>query len=384
MSDALGIVVHGAAGRMGANQHLARSLVAIRDAGGVALSDGRRIVPDPLLVGRDAAKLQALAETHGIDDWTTDLDAALDDPRPVFFDAAATAPRAALLGRALAAGKHVYCEKPAATRADDALALARRARDAGLRHGVVQDKLWLPGIRKLRRLLASGFFGRVLSVRAEFGYWVFPGDRRPAQRPSWNYRAEDGGGIVLDMLPHWDYLVETLFGRIVAVNCCATTHIPRRWDESGAAYDATCADAAYATFELEGGAVAHFNSSWCVRVRRDDLLTIQVDGTDGSAVCGLRECRTQADADTPRPVWDPDAPATVDYMRDWSPTPDAPDTEACGNAFRAQWEAFIRHVCEGAAFPWDLFAGARGVRLAEAALRSSAERRWVSLPRREE
>ena len=380
MSDSLGIIVHGATGRMGANQHLARSLAAIRDAGGVALADGRRIVPDLLLVGRNAAKLQALAETHGIGDWTTDLDAALDDPRPVFFDAAATAPRAALLERALAAGKHIYCEKPAAARADDALALARRARGAGLRHGVVQDKLWLPGIRKLRRLLDSGFFGRVLSVRGEFGYWVFPGDRQPAQRPSWNYRAEEGGGIVLDMLPHWDYLLETLFGRIAAVSCRAATHIPRRWDESGAAYDATCADAAYATFELESGAVAHFNSSWCVRVRRDDLLVIQVDGTDGSAVCGLRECRIQADADTPRPVWNPDAPAAVDYMRDWSPTP---DDEDYGNAFRAQWEAFIRHVCEDAPFPWDLFAGARGVRLAEAALRSSAERRQVSLPRLE-
>lgn len=375
--ETLGIVMHGVTGRMGTNQHLVRSILAIREQGGVALSDGRRVMPDPLLAGRDAEKLSALAAAHGIADWTADLDSALADPRPVFFDSAVTAPRARLLDRAIAAGKHVYCEKPAAASAADALAVARRARAAGLRHGVVQDKLWLPGIRKLKRLLGSGFFGRILSVRGEFGYWVFPGDRQPAQRPSWNYRAEDGGGIVLDMLPHWDYLLENLFGRVAAVNCLAATHIPKRWDESGAPYDSTAADAACASFEIEGGIVAHFNSSWCARVRRDDLLTIQVDGTDGSAVAGLRDCFIQADAATPRPVWNPDLPATVDYRADWSAVP---GTESPGNAFKAQWEAFIRHVCEGAPFPWDLFAGARGVRLAEAAERSAAERRWIALP----
>ena len=378
MTDTLGVVVHGATGRMGANQHLARSLIAIRDKGGVALSDGRRVVPDLLLAGRDAGKLAALAAAHGIRDWTTDLDLALGDPRPVFFDAARTSARAGLLERAIAAGKHVYCEKPAALRAADALALARRARAAGVKHGVVQDKLWLPGIRKLELLVKSGFFGRVLSVRGEFGYWVFPGDLQPPQRPSWNYRAEDGGGVVLDMLPHWDYLLEGLFGRVAAVSCRAETHIPERRDESGAPYAATAADAAYATFALEGGVIAHFNSSWCVRVRRDDLLTIQVDGTGGSAVAGLRECRTQGAANTPRPVWSPDLPPAVDYAEHWSPVP---DFAAFDNAFLAQWEAFFRHVCEDAPFPWDLFAGARGVALAEAAARSSAERRWIDTPR---
>ena len=291
MADTLGIIMHGATGRMGTNQHLVRSILAIRAAGGVALSDGRRVVPDPLLVGRDASKLSALAAAHGIDDWTTDLDAALSDARPVFFDSALTVSRAGLLGRAVAAGKHIYCEKPVAVGAADALALAREARAAGVRHGVVQDKLWLPGIRKLKLLIDSGFFGRILSVRGEFGYWVFPGDRQPAQRPSWNYREEDGGGIVLDMLPHWDYLLDGLFGRVSAVSCRTAIHLPRRWDEAGRPYESTAADAAYATFELEGGILAHFNSSWCVRVRRDDLLTIQVDGTDGSAVAG---CATAA------------------------------------------------------------------------------------------
>ena len=383
MTETLGVIMHGATGRMGANQHLARSIGAIRRDGGVRLSDGRRVMPDPLLVGRDTAKLEALAAAHGIARWTADLDAALGDPRPVFFDSGLTVSRAALLDRAIAAGKHVYCEKPAAARADAALAAARRARAAGLRHGVVQDKLWLPGVRKLALLVESGFFGRILSVRGEFGYWVFPGDRRyqPAQRPSWNYRERDGGGIVLDMLPHWDYLLETLFGRIAAVSCRAVTHIAERRDESGRPYDADAADAAYATFELENGVIAHFNSSWCVRVRRDDLLTIQVDGTEGSAVAGLRECRTQGAVNTPRPVWNPDSLAAADYAADWARVP---DTEPLGNAFRTQWEAFIRHVCEDAPFPWDLFAGARGVRLAEAALRSSAERRWVATPPVEE
>ena len=381
MADTLGIIMHGATGRMGTNQHLVRSILAIRAAGGVVLSDGRRVVPDPLLVGRDAGKLSALAAAHGIDHWTTDLDAALSDARPVFFDAALTVSRAALLRRAVAAGKHIYCEKPVAVRAADALALAREARAAGVRHGVVQDKLWLPGIRKLKLLIDSGFFGRILSVRGEFGYWVFPGDRQPAQRPSWNYREADGGGIVLDMLPHWDYLLDGLFGRVSAVSCRTAIHLPRRWDEAGRPYESTAADAAYATFELEGGILAHFNSSWCVRVRRDDLLTIQVDGTDGSAVAGLRDCRTQAAVNTPRPVWNPDVPPAVDYAAGWSPVP---DVETYDNAFKAQWEAFIRHVCEDAPFPWDLFAGARGVRLAEAALASAADARWTTLPKIEE
>ena len=377
MADTLGIVVYGATGRMGSAQHLARSLLAIRAQGGVALADGRRVMPELLLAGRDAGKLAALADKHGVAGWTTDIDAALSGPHEVFFDAALTLGRAGLLARALEAGKHVYCEKPAAATAAEAFALARRAREAGLANGVVQDKLWLPGIRKLKTLLDSGFFGRVLSVRGEFGYWVFPGDLQPAQRPSWNYRADRGGGIVLDMTPHWNYLLETLFGRVAAASCRAETHIRRRWDETGAPYDADAPDAAYATFELEGGVVAHFNSSWCVRVRRDDLLAIQVDGTRGSAVAGLRECRIQPGAATPRPVWNPDVPPAVDYAEGWLRVPDA---EAYDNAFRAQWEAFVRHVCEGAPFPWDLRSGARGVRLAEAAQRSSDERRWVALP----
>jgi predicted dehydrogenase len=378
----LGIIMHGVTGRMGANQHLERSILALRAERGVVLGDGTRMLPDPVLVGRNADKLGALARAHDIVRWTTDLDQVLADAElPVFFDSATTPLRAGLLHKALDAGKHVYCEKPVAETVAEAVSVARHARQAGVKHGVVQDKLWLPGIRKLRLLIDSGFFGRVLSVRGEFGYWVFEGDLQPAQRPSWNYRKDDGGGLILDMLPHWHYLLDTLFGRVEAVSCRGATHIPERWDEDGQRYEATAEDAAYATFEIEGGVIAHFNSSWAVRVRRDDLLTIQVDGTHGSAVAGLRRCWTQARVNTPKPVWNPDVTASIDYRDGWHEVPDTLDYD---NAFKQQWELFIRHVCEDAPFPWDLRAGARGVQLAELATTSWRERRWIDIPELEE
>ena len=374
----LGVVLYGVTGRMGANQHLARSILAIREQGGVLLGNGDRVMPDPILVGRNAEKVEALARQTGLERWTTDLDQALAEPdMAVFFDAASTQLRAGLIARAIDAGKHVYCEKPVAETVADAYGAYQKARDAGVKHGVVQDKLWLPGIQKLKLLIDAGFFGRVFSVRGEFGYWVFEGDLQPAQRPSWNYRKEDGGGIVLDMLPHFHYVMENLFGRVTSVSCLARTHIPERWDERGDRYDATADDAAHATFEIDGGVTAHFNCSWATRVRRDDLLTIQVDGTHGSAVAGLRDCRSQARVNTPKPVWNPDVPSTIDYQAGWHVVP---NTTEYDNAFKAQWEAFIRHVCEDAPFPWDLLAGTRGVQLAELALQSSAERRWVDIP----
>ena len=374
----LGIIMNGVTGRMGMNQHLIRSILAIRDQGGVALKNGRRVMPDPILVGRNADKLKALAEANGIARWTTDLAAALAGPDDtVFFDAATTAARAKLLKRAMAAGKHIYCEKPVAESLADAVELVRAARNAGVKHGVVQDKLFLPGLRKLRMLIESGFFGRVLSVRGEFGYWVFEGDWQPAQRPSWNYRKADGGGIILDMLCHWRYVLDSLFGEVQAVSCLGATHIPKRWDESGKAYKADADDAAYATFELAGGIVAHFNSSWCTRVQRDDLLTLHVDGTLGSAVAGLRDCVTQARVNTPKPVWNPDLPRPIDFYDTWQPVP---DNVAYDNGFKLQWEAFIRHVCDNAPFRWDLLEGAKGVQLAELGLQSWRERRWIDVP----
>jgi len=374
----VGIIMNGVTGRMGTNQHLLRSIVPIREGGGIRISDSETIMPDPILVGRNAAKLERLSRRSGIDKWTTDLDAALSDPDyTVYFDAQTTGLRPAAVEKAVAAGKHVYCEKPTALTSDEAYRLYLLARDAGVKHGVVQDKLWLPGFRKLRVLLDGDFFGRLLSVRGEFGYWVFEGDRVPAQRPSWNYRKEDGGGIILDMFAHWRYLIDNLFGEVKAVSCVGATLIPERRDEQGRPYRCTADDAAFATFELDGGVLAHFNSSWAVRVRRDDLLAVQVDGTRGSAVVGLRKCFIQPYEATPRAVWNPDVEDPHDYFADWTLVP---EYEEYGNAFRAQWELFLRHVVLDQPFRWDLREGAKGVQLAECALRSWEERRWVEVP----
>jgi predicted dehydrogenase len=374
----LGIIMNGVTGRMGTNQHLVRSILAIRAQGGTVLKDGTRVVPDPILVGRNREKVQRLAEAHGVERWTTDLEAALHAPdEDIYFDAASTNLRKANLEKAIAAGKHVYCEKPTAATLEDAVAVWRKAQRAGIKHGVVQDKLFLPGLLKMKRLVESGFFGRILSVRGEFGYWVFEGDWQAAQRPSWNYRKTEGGGIILDMLCHWRYVVDNLFGEVKAVSCLGATHIPQRWDEEGLPYAADTDDAAYATFELEGGVIAQINSSWATRVRRDDLVTFHVDGTLGSAVAGLTRCWTQARVNTPKPVWNPDVRQPIDFFQQWQ---EVPDNEPIENGFKAQWELFIRHVCEGAPFPWDLGAGAKGVQLAEAGLRSWKERRWVDLP----
>ncbi|MDP6069322.1 MAG: Gfo/Idh/MocA family oxidoreductase [Alphaproteobacteria bacterium] len=374
----LGIIMNGVTGRMGSNQHLVRSILAMREAGGVTLDDGRRIMPDPILVGRDLDKLEALAVAHGIERCTSNLEIALANPQDtLYFDAVTTPRRADNLRAAILAGKDVYCEKPSAATLEEALDVYRLAEDAGIRHGVVQDKLWLPGMLKLKGLIDEGFFGRILSVRGEFGYWVFEGDDQAAQRPSWNYRKDQGGGIIHDMLCHWRYLLDGLFGGVRRVSCLGATHVPRRWDEQGEAYDVDTDDAAYATFELEGGAIAHFNSSWCVRVRRDDLLTLQVDGTEGSAVAGLRHCRMQSRAATPKPVWNPDIDQPIDFFAGW---PEVPEPESYENAFKAEWELFIRHLYGDQRFPWDLHEGAKGVQLAELALQSWEERRWLEVP----
>jgi predicted dehydrogenase len=378
----IGIIMNGVTGRMGTNQHLLRSIVPLMRQGGVKIGTEARIMPEPLLVGRNPEKLEAVARSAGLSRWTTDLDAALSDPQmTVYFDAQGTLQRAAAVSRAIEAGRHVYCEKPTATDTAAAYGLYVQARKKGVKHGVVQDKLWLPGLVKLAELSRKGFFGRVLSVHGEFGYWVFEGDSVPAQRPSWNYRKEDGGGIVVDMLCHWRYVLDNLFGSVKAVSCLAATHIPERWDENGRPYRATADDAAYSTFELEGGIVAHINSSWATRVRRDDLFVLLVNGTRGSAVAGLRDCWIQHAGATPRPVWNPDIPNPMDFYESWQKVP---DQRAYDNAFKTQWELFLRHVARDEPFPWDLREGAKGVQLAEKGLESSAKRCWVAVPPLEE
>jgi predicted dehydrogenase len=370
--------MNGVTGRMGTNQHLIRSIVAIREQGGIVLSNGEVLMPDPILVGRNEHKLRALAEAHNIERWSTDLAACLANPDDeIYFDAQATTLRVESVKAAIRAGKHIYCEKPTATTSAEALELARLATEAGVKNGVVQDKLFLPGLLKLKRVIDSGFFGRILSVRGEFGYWVFEGDWQPAQRPSWNYRKEDGGGIIIDMLCHWRYVLAHLFGEVRAISCLGATHIPERVDEQGHVYTATADDAAYSTFELENGIIAHFNSSWCVRVRRDELLSIQVDGTHGSAVAGLRECRVQGRVNTPKAIWNPDVPNPIDFYDDWQ---DVPDNGTFENAFKVQWELFLKHVACDTPFRWSLLEGAKGVQLAELGIQSWEQRRWLDVP----
>jgi len=374
----VGIIMNGVTGRMGTNQHLIRSILAIRKQGGVKISDAEAIMPQPVLMGRNEQKLRGLSEAHGDLPWSTDLDALLGDPQyTVYFDAQTTSRRVESATKAMAAGKHVYCEKPTATNTEEAMALYRTAKQAGVKHGVVQDKLWLPGLRKLKYLIDSGYFGRILAVRGEFGYWVFTGEHQPTQRPSWNSLKAEGGGIILDMLCHWRYVIDNLFGNVRSLTCLGAVHTKRRWDEAGKPFDCDADDAAFSTFLTDQDIVVHFNSSWCTRVRRDDLLTIQVDGTEASAVAGLRDCVVQHVANTPRPVWNPDVPSPIDYRAGWTPVP---ETQVYDNAFKAQWELFLRHVVLDEPFRWGLREGAKGVQLAELGLDSWAKRAWLDVP----
>jgi len=374
----VGIIMNGVTGRMGTNQHLLRSIVEIIKQGGVRIGGDETIMPDPVLVGRDENKLQKLCSLSNVKKMSTDLEQVLIDPHnTVYFDSQVTGRRVEGVRKAVQAGKHIYCEKPIATDTKEAMELYNLCKDAGVKNGVVQDKLWLPGIIKIKRLIEHDFFGKILCVRGEFGYWVFEGHTIPAQRPSWNYRKEDNGGIIVDMLCHWRYLLDNLFGKVKAVSCLGATHIAERVDENGNLYKCTADDAAYTTFELEGGIIAQFNSSWTVRVRRDDLLTLQVDGTKGSAVAGLRECYVQDYGNTPRPVWNPDIPQPINFFEGWTKVSDQEHYE---NAFKAQWELFLKHIVKGDPFPWNLLEGVKGVQLAEKGMESWNRRCWVDIP----
>ncbi|HEY5005709.1 MAG TPA: Gfo/Idh/MocA family oxidoreductase, partial [Ktedonobacteraceae bacterium] len=365
-------------GRMGTNQHLVRSIVALRKQGGIQLPNGDTLQVDPILVGRNEQKLRQLAETHGIERWSTNLQECLANPSDeIYFDAQSTPFRSEGLRAAIRAGKHIYCEKPIASDLPTALELVRLARQAGIKHGVVQDKLFLPGLLKLKRVIDSGFLGKLLSVRGEFGYWIFEGDWQTAQRPSWNYLKEDGGGIIIDMFCHWRYVLDQIFGEVRAVSCLGTTHIPERFNEKGQRYTVTTDDAAYGTFELDGGIIAQINSSWSVRVYRDELLSLQVDGTLGSAIAGLHSCKVQSRVNTPRAIWNPDVPNTHDFRADWM---EVPDNQTFDNGFKVQWELFLRYIVCDEPFPWTLLEGAKGVQLAELGLQSWQERRWLDVP----
>jgi predicted dehydrogenase len=374
----LGIIMNGVTGRMGTRQHLVRSILAIRDQGGVKTKSGEVIMPDPILVGRNKEKLKSMAEKYGLKRYSTDLDNCLADPyNEIYFDAQTTNQRSAGISKAIKARKSLYCEKPITSNFDEAMALTKAAAAAGLKNGVVQDKLWLPGLLKLKHLIDSGFFGKILSVRGEFGYWVFDGKTQPCQRPSWNYRKEEGGGIITDMLCHWRYVIDNLFGKVSSISCLGAIHVESRLDEEGKEYRCTADDSAYATIVCANGVVCNFNSSWSVRVRRDDLLTLQVDGTDGSAVAGLHKCVAQSASATPTFVWNPDIENPVDYFAGWQ---DVLLPQPFGNAFKMQWELFLKHVVDNEPFPWTFLEGAKGIQLAELAMKSWGERKWVDVP----
>lgn len=373
-----GIIMNGVTGRMGTNQHLMRSIVEIIKQGGVRLKNGNTIMPEVVLVGRNREKLKKLSELSGVANFTTDLDEVLGDSKyDIYFDAQTTGRREIAVKEAIRKGKHIYCEKPSATNPQSAIELFELAEKKGLKNGVVMDKLWLPGLLKIKGLIDQGFFGDILSIRGEFGYWVFEGCTVPAQRPSWNYKKEEDGGIILDMLCHWRYVLDNIFGKVKSVSCIGATHIDERVNESGSVYKSTADDAAYATFQLENGVVAQFNSSWCTRVRREDLLTIQVDGTQGSAVAGLRECYIQHYNATPKPVWNPDIPQPIDFFENWTKIP---EQQPFDNAFKAEWELFLKHVYDDEPFPWNLLEGAKGVQLAQLGYESWKKKAWVNIP----
>ena len=384
----IGIIMNGVTGRMGTNQHLDRSIAAIIRQGGIRIGNDLTLMPDPILTGRNANKLKELAEKYGTPAtgkpfaYTTDLQGALVGKYGdygIFFDASGTLQRAGFVEMAVKAGKAIYCEKPTAVESAEALRLAKLVSGAGLKNGVVQDKLWLPGFRKLKMLQEIGFFGRILSIRGEFGYWVFTGMDldQPAQRPSWNYRSEDGGGMMIDMFCHWRYVLDHVFAPVRRVVAYGNTDIPTRRHEDGTPFACTADDSAYAIFLLEGGLVAQFNSSWCTRVRRDDLLTVQVDGEKGSAVAGLREVWVQGAAETPKPVWNPDIAQPIDFYKGWQ---QVPNNIAYDNAFKIQWEQFIRHVALDEPWSYSLLEGAKGVQLAELGMQSWKEGKWMDVP----
>ncbi len=374
----LGIIMHGATSRIGTTQHLMNSLVPIIAEGGLPLANGDRLMPDPILLGRTPEKMAALAARFGIKRWSTDIDACLADKNDaLFFECAYGGNRVELARRAIAAGKHIYLEKPVAESMAEVLALRETAEAAGVSHAVMQDKIHLPGLAKLKTLLDMGYFGKIHGMRLEFGWWVFDGEHIPAQRTSWNYKKALGGGLVLDMFPHWRYVIEHLFGRPTAVTARINTAQPKRWDEQHQPYDVDVEDEVRAIVEFENGVVGEVFSSWATRIRRDDMLVVSVDGDKASAHATLHDCFVQTIGTTPKPVFPVQAPQTADFFSQWQK---APELMPFKNSYRQAWELFLRHLAEGTPNTASLLQAARGLQLIEACYESHRGRRWVEMP----
>ena len=372
----IGVIINGATGRMGTAQHMA-NLLAIAAEGGLKLENGDRLIPNLLLVGRDAGRLAKLAAAHGNQRSTTNLQEALAGPDQIFMDCAATGDRPKRVRQAIEAGKHIHIEKPTAPTVDEAMDLARLADRAGVKHGVIQDKLFLPGFAKLMAVRNSGFFGRILSVKIDAGSWIFDGTEQECQRPSWNYRKSEGGGLALDMMAHWRYMIDRLVAPVTDVCALMTTAIPQRVDEGGRSYKVDAEDTNYALLRMQGGAVGVITNSWATRPRRDDTMVVQIDGTQGSAVAGRFRCFTQSAAATPEAFTMAARPGGVDLMAHWQEVPETPGNK---NPFRQCWETFLRHVAEDAPYLPTLVEGAKAVQLADLAYRSTAEQRWMKVP----
>ena len=373
----IGVIINGATGRMGTTQHMA-NLLAIAAEGGLKLANGDRLIPELLLVGRDAGRLAKLAAAHGKQRWTTNLEEALAGPDRIFMDCSATGGRPKRVRQAIEAGKHIHIEKPTAPTVDEAMELARLADRAGVKHGVIQDKLFLPGFAKLMSVSKSGFFGRILSVKIDAGSWIFDGSEHECQRPSWNYKKSEGGGLALDMMAHWRYMIDRLVAPVTGVCALMSTAIPERVDESGQRYTVDAEDTNYALLKMQGGAVGVITNSWATRPRRDDTMVVQIDGTKGSAVAGRFRCFTQSAANTPEAFILAARPGGVDLMDHWRE--EVPGPEANKSPFRYCWEAFLRHVGEDAPYLPTLVEGAKAVQLADLAYRSVVEQRWMSVP----